>query len=202
MGDKKIHSCCDGKKSFKDCKVTINCCHDKNENIHPSAFIANNDTATQNVTAGIPVFPVLYPTKILDLNNEYDPATATFTPKQGGVYSIIASVNFIPPVVNGSIIPTKYRVLIIIMVNGIQAVVDNDFFGRISIGDVTSVSGILQLAAGDKVNVSMVSSTDGTLLPTAVAAHFEAARFPSPPINNSSKYSKPSDPNVFSSGNI
>lgn len=141
-----------------------------------SAFRAINIAFEQDVTADVPVIPVLYPNEIFDLNNEYDPITSTYTPKQDGVYLIIASVNFFPDIV------TNYRVLVLIRVNDIPVASDNDFFGEIPIGDVTSVSAILPLKAGDTVNVAASSSTDGTILSTAFAfpTHFEAARFPSP----------------------
>lgn len=144
--------------------------------IPQSAFRAVNVTVEQSATADVPVIPVLYPNEIFDLNNEYDPVTSTFTPKQDGVYLIIASVNFFPD------IETNYRVLILIRVNGVPVASDNDFFGEIPIGDITSVSAILPLKAGDTVNVAVSSSTDGTILSTEFASptHFEAARFPSP----------------------
>ncbi|EJR57524.1 hypothetical protein IIO_05051 [Bacillus cereus VD115] len=77
---------------------------------------------------------------------------------------------------------TNYRVLVLIKVNDVPVACDNDFFGEIPIGDVTSVSTILPLKAGNIVNVAVSSSTDGTILSTAFASptHFEAARFPSP----------------------
>jgi hypothetical protein len=148
----------------------------------PSAFRAINITVTQDVTADVPVIPVQYPTEIFDLNDEYDPLTSTFTPKQDGVYLVIASVNFNPPTVDGVIIPTNYRVLTLIRVNGIPVVSDNDFFGEIPIGAVSSVSSILPLQAGDSVNVATSVSTDGTIIPNPFAppTRFEAARFPSP----------------------
>lgn len=165
------------KKKKKDCQpivnVNVNC--DKNESVKASAFRAINISVEQMVTADVPVIPVLYPDEIFDLNNEYDPETSAFTPKQDGIYLVIASVNFIPNT------ETDYRVLILIRVNGIPVVSDNDFFGDIPIGDVTSVSAILALKAGDVVNVATSVSTDGTIIPNEFAppTHFEAARFPS-----------------------
>lgn len=153
------------------------------KNARPSAFRAVNSTAEQNVTADTLVVPVQYPNEIFDLSNEYSPATSTFTPKQDGVYSIIASVNF-GPVVNGEIVPTNYRVLIVIRVNGNPVVSDNAFFGEIPIGSVISVSAILQLAAGDAVNIAAISSATGVLFANPPGMHFEAARLPSPESND------------------
>ena len=159
--------------------MNINCCEKEKESVRPSAFRAVNNTVQQNVTAGIQVVPVLYPTEIFDLNNEYNPVASTFTPKQDGVYSIIASVNFFPVDVT-----INYRVLISIQINGNPVVADNDLFGIVPFSDVTSVSAILQLTAGDTVNVSAASSTNGFLLGNPLAMHFEAARLPSPLIND------------------
>jgi C1q domain len=140
--------------------------------IPQSAFRAVNDSFEQRITADTPLIPVQYPNEVFDLNNEYDPITSTFTPKQNGIYSIIASVNFGPDVI------VNYRVLVMILVNGTPVVGDNDFFGEIPIGDATSVSAILQLAAGDEVNVATVSSTDGVLFVNPPAMHFQASIFP------------------------
>lgn len=92
---------------------------------------------------------------------------------------------------------TNYRVLVTIRVNGIDVVADNDFWGilptTLEISDATSVSAIFKLIAGDKVNVTASSSTNGVFLPGTVAVYsmrFEAARFPSPLICNDPQRSK------------
>ena len=53
-------------------------------------------------------------------------------------------------------------------------------FYSISFGNVVSVSTIVQLNAGDEVEVYAQSSIDGVLSPLEDGAHFEVARFPSP----------------------
>ena len=178
MGKENHDSHGEIKKVFQFFNLNINCCDKEEKSVRPSAFRAVNNTAGQNVTANTQVVPVAYPNEIFDLNNEYDPVASTFTPKQDGVYSIIASVNFFP------VETINYRVLINILINGNPVVADNDFFGESPFSDVTSVSAILQLTAGDKVNVSAVSSTNGFLIANPLAMHFEAARFPSPLIND------------------
>jgi len=174
---KKYISCFDITNS----SVTINnyCNFEDFEN--SSAFRAVNNTSEQNLTADEHVNPVLYPDVIFDENNEYNPITSIFTPKQDGIYSIIGSVNFIPDVS-----PSTYRVLVEINVNGIPLASDNDFFGAIQIGNVTSVSAILQLTAGDAVSISCLSSVNGIINANPPATRFEAARFPSPIKNCSS----------------
>ncbi|EEL34684.1 hypothetical protein bcere0019_20660 [Bacillus cereus Rock3-28] len=65
--------------------------------------------------------------------------------------------------------------------NGNAAIaIDNDFFGPIGFGNVVSVSTIIQLNAGDTVEIYVQSSIDGVLSPLEDGPHFEAARFPSP----------------------
>lgn len=144
-----------------------------------SAFRAVNASFEQSVTADVLVVPVQYPDVIFDLNNEYNPATSTFTPKIDGIYSVIAMVNF-GPVINGVIVPTNYRVLTVIRVNGSPVAADNDFFGELPIGDATSTSVILQLSAGDEVNVATTVSTNGVLFANPLGMQFQAARLPSP----------------------
>jgi len=178
MGYEKHDSNCGVKKLVQIFNLNTNCCDKEKESVKPSAFRAVNNTAQQIVTADTLVVPVLYSNKIFDLNNEYEPVTSTFTPKQDGVYSIIASVGF------GIVYTINYRVLISIQINGNPVVADNDFFGEIPFSDVTSVSAILQLTAGDEVNVAAVSSANGVLLANPLAMHFEAARLPSPLIND------------------
>lgn len=201
MDKKKPDSYSNSKKIIQNVEVNVHCCDNKKKSARPSAFRAVNSTVEQNVTANTLVVPVLYPDEIFDLNNEYDPVTSTFTPKQDGLYSIIASVNF-GPVVGGIIVPTNYRVLILILVNGNAVVADNDFFGELPIGDATSVSAILQLEAGDEVNVSALSSTNGVLFAVPLAMHFEAARLPSSVINDPSSNSITSSSNILSSGKL
>lgn len=155
--------------------VNVNCCDNKKESSRPSAFRAVNRTTPQKVTADTPLFPVLYPDKAFDLNKEYNPITSTFTPKQDGIYLIIASISFFP-----KDITTNYRVVINIRVNGIPVVTDNAFFGSnpVPTGDQASVSAILQLEAGDDVNVSVFITTNGMIIaePEPRGNHFEAAR--------------------------
>jgi len=195
MGKEKHDSNCDVKKIVQILNLNTNCCNKEKNSVKPSAFRAVNNTTQQIVTADTLVVPVLYPTEIFDLNNEYEPVTSTYTPKQDGVYSIIASVNFFP-----DIFPSNYRVLIYIQINGNPVVADNDFFGEIKNGDVTSVSAILQLTAGDEVNVAVVSSTNGVFRPSPM--NFEAARLPSPLINDPLSTGITYSSSIFSSGEL
>lgn len=145
--------------------------------VRPSAFRAQSN-ANRAVPANTSV-KVPYLNEQFDLANEYNPATSTFIPNTDGVYSIIASVSFFPNV------PTQYRVALEIRLNGNQvAAADNDFFGALAnITNAVTVSSILQLQAGDTVEIFVLSNVAGTLLTQGLnvaASHFEAARFPSP----------------------
>ncbi|MCO1602809.1 hypothetical protein [Desulfosporosinus nitroreducens] len=180
-------------KRFQNLTLNSTCCHKRIKCLRPSAFRAVNNSTQQSVAADIPVVPVMYPNQVFDLNNEYDPVCSTFTPKQDGIYSVIASVDFYPDITQ-----VNHRVLISIQINGNPVVVDNDFFGEITFRNVTSVSAILQLTAGDAVNVSAVSSTNGFLTDVPLGMHFEAARLPSPLINDPSTTIITSSSSIFS----
>jgi hypothetical protein len=120
--------------------------------------------------------PVTYESEIFDLNDEYDPVTSTFIPKQDGVYLILASVGFIPDGLERS-------AALIIEVNGNDALVDSETFSFfiLDLTSVLSVSGILFLTAGDNVTVRLEARLEGgTITDEGSATHFEAARFPSP----------------------
>ncbi|MED4650703.1 hypothetical protein ABES13_17680 [Bacillus pseudomycoides] len=144
-----------------------------------SAFRAINETIEQSVGPA-DLTQIEYPSEVFDLNNEYDPSTSTFIPKQDGVYSVIASIGFLPEDV------ISYSVRIFIVVNGNLRVADNDFLGEeLLIVNLVSVSAILNLSKGDRVQVIAQATTDGNTVPeplenTVHFMHFEAARFPSP----------------------
>ena len=196
MSKEKHDSNGDLKKLVQTFNLNINCCNKEEKSVRPSVFRAVNNTGQQSVNADTLVAPVLFPDVIFDLNNEYEPVTSTFTPKQDGVYSIIASVSFAPSV------RLDYRVLTSIQINGNPVVADNNFFVVIPFSDVTSVSAILQLTAGDKVNVAAVSSANGVFLANPLAMHFEAARYPSPLINDPVSTGITYSSSILSSGEL
>ncbi|EJQ50578.1 hypothetical protein QUG02_14020 [Bacillus hominis] len=123
---------------------------------------------------------ISYPNEIFDLNNEYNPITSTFTPKQNGVYLIIASIGFFPNV------PASYSARLFITINGEAVVADNDFLSEeLEIVNILSVSTILKLSAGSNVQVIAQATTDGNTVPEPLGGtvdfmHFEAVRFPFP----------------------
>ncbi|MGE7856264.1 MULTISPECIES: collagen-like triple helix repeat-containing protein [Bacillus] len=117
---------------------------------------------------------VTYESEVFDLNDEYDPITSTFIPKQSGVYSVLASISISTNVADKALV-------LIIEVNSSAELVDNEAVPSFFLFDpVISVSGILFLNAGDKVTVRHSSSGPGSINSTQSTVHFEAARFPSP----------------------
>lgn len=96
------------------------------------------------------------------------------------MYSILGTISFSPNNPN-----IGYRARIEIRINGNPTIaIDNDFFGRgVNFANAVNVSTILQLEAGDRVEIFAESSVDGTTLTDTdgvISTHFEAARFSSP----------------------
>jgi hypothetical protein len=144
--------------------------------VRPSAFRAINIMTDQPVAANIPL-KIAFPSVQFDLTGEFNPATSTFIPSTNGVYFVLGAIAFNPYDPNGD-----YRTRIEIHVNGKRAVaIDNDFFGGGTpyLNDV-AVSTILQLQAGDRVEVFAESNIPGIFVASEDPSRFEAARFPSP----------------------
>lgn len=176
---KESHDCF-RKSSQCDRKyVKVKCCDDKKEElVRASAFRAVN-TVNQPVLANTSV-KVLFQNEQFDLANEYNPVTSIFTPKTRGVYSVLGNITFSPNDFN-----VNYRARVEIRVNGNPAIaIDNDFFGTgVFFNNDVSVTSILQLEAGDLVEIFAESSIAGVIVQNVNGlntVHFEAARFPSP----------------------
>lgn len=172
---------CDKKHEEKPCiNVKVDCCKcEKGGNSRESAFRAVSEMEV-NMTVLKPV-KVLFENEQFDLADEYNPATSTFIPKTRGVYSIIGAITFLPSILE------PYSASLEVIVNGNPSVfADNDYYANFDnypIPSVISVSGILQLEAGDTVEMKATVTTDGLLRANrdgAFTSSFEAARFPSP----------------------
>ncbi|WP_342604903.1 hypothetical protein [Peribacillus sp. FSL E2-0159] len=143
-----------------------------------SAFSAatQGSSVLQPLAGTLPLAKVFFPNVLLDLENEYDPSTSTFTAKNSGVYLFFTSLNFFSDPIG-----VPYQVRVQIQVNG-SSVGTDDEFTRVHSGDFTpviSLSAKVNLNAGDTVEVFASSTTPGVLLP-GKATRFEGARFPSP----------------------
>lgn len=133
-----------------------------------SAFKAVNTSSIQVVEADV-LTQLNYPDVVFDLNKEYHPSISTFIPRRNGIYLIIGSINFGTDEIAS-------RVLINIEVNGEVVVSDNDFWDLGTHTNVIAVSGILKLMAGDKITISMESSSAGDTINRPTVTHFEGAR--------------------------
>ncbi|MGM0836375.1 MAG: hypothetical protein ACQEV7_09480 [Bacillota bacterium] len=171
------HRCEKEDKGHPLVNVNVKCgkCGEDSCDCIDSAFRAIN-VQNQPVVSGD---QVLYPVVEFDLNDEYDAATSTFIPKQDGIYSLTASLAFFPESDNTAV---NYSVDIAIRVNGEFALAGQSFQGQdffLTLVTATTVSGILQLNAGDEVDVQFfISPTlNGFIDPRPWSTHFEAARF-------------------------
>ncbi|WP_077703369.1 hypothetical protein [Virgibacillus dokdonensis] len=146
--------------------------------------------SNQTVTADT-ILKVMYPNEQYDFGNEYNPGASTFIPNCSGIYSLIASIQF--DVAEGVL--EDYRVRIIIRVNGVDVARDNDFFTSIDLdfdNDI-AVSTIIQLNAGDIVEVFIDSSETGDIMNEPATTRFEGAKISNtidncPPYHQSINY--------------
>lgn len=111
---------------------------------------------------------VQYQVQELDLNNEYNPATSTFRPKQNGVYSLFASVSFAAPTLIPATIGLQIRV------NGVSRISDQEDF--ISTRGIIDAGGIVQLEARDRVEVFATVIDKNVEIQSGVNTRFEGAR--------------------------
>lgn len=114
---------------------------------------------------------ITFPVELIDENNEYNPATSTFIPKQSGLYSITGSL-FFTPVGEGR----PYALFAQIFVNGVS--VSRDTENGLPAQSVTlDTSTIVQLKAGDRVELfGGVNGADGNILAIPDSTRFEGFR--------------------------
>ncbi|WP_239502921.1 collagen-like triple helix repeat-containing protein [Bacillus cereus] len=137
-----------------------------------SAFRAFKST-DQSVTANT-LSIVTFETTQFDLNGEYD-GVSTFIPQQDGVYLIITTIIFSP-----TDDTLNYVTEVFITVNSALIAGDDRFFGgNTGLLNAVTVSTIVQLNAGDMVQVQAGSTIDGVIA-SPLLTNFQAARFPSP----------------------
>ncbi|PFM23859.1 hypothetical protein COJ41_09500 [Bacillus thuringiensis] len=137
-----------------------------------SAFRAFKST-DQSVTANT-LSIVTFETTQFDLNGEYD-GVSTFIPQQDGVYLIITTIIFSP-----TDDTLNYVTEVFITVNSALIAGDDSFFGgNTGLLNAVTVSTIVQLNAGDMVQVQAGSTIDGAIA-SPLLTNFQAARFPSP----------------------
>lgn len=116
---------------------------------------------------------ILFEIEEFDTNNDYDPLTSTFIPNQSGIYTIHASYSILASAALPSITTE-----IFIRVNSItrsaseNTAVAND--GLLAV----SATAILNLNAGDTVEVFMSSNDNGVIVGTDIPGYtnFQAVR--------------------------
>ncbi|MBT2706820.1 hypothetical protein J7I91_02720 [Pseudomonas sp. ISL-84] len=101
---------------------------------------------------------VEYPEEKIDLNNEYNQNTSTYTPASNGVYSLHASIYFSP---NTPAAGQQYFLVLFLRINGTVVATETEWIPG---GDgVITVSAIQRLQAGDTVEVLARSGRDGKI---------------------------------------
>ncbi|WP_179958624.1 collagen-like protein [Bacillus sp. SH5-2] len=139
-----------------------------------SAFKAVKSN-NQNYSEGV-FTQVTYESEVFDLNDEYNPITSTFIPKQNGVYFVLASM-IIVVLDHAEKLDSRLNIL----VNNIPVITVTEAFPSFfTFNAIISISGILRLNAGDKVTVGLECFDPGVINSFPNSTHFEAARFPSP----------------------
>ncbi|WP_127484259.1 hypothetical protein [Paenibacillus ehimensis] len=103
-----------------------------------------------------------------DLNNEYHPAASIFCPKCTGVYSLTASVSF------QTVDFTPVTAHLQIRINGVPKMSDQENVS--SRRGIIDASGIIQLKAGDKVEVFVKIYGERAEILGGLATRFEGAR--------------------------
>ncbi|WP_339315870.1 hypothetical protein [Paenibacillus sp. FSL R10-2734] len=148
--------------------------------VKASAFraIINNP-----VNVAVPLFSefkVFFPAEEFDLNGEFNPVTSTFTPSSSGAYYITSTIGFIHRTEPVTIISSIFMDF---KVNGQFVNIDTDTrlnLANQGIGQVTQLTDILELNAGDTVEVFVTGELLGELNGTLFSGSFAAARQPSP----------------------
>ncbi|MCM3620184.1 hypothetical protein M3936_21745 [Sutcliffiella horikoshii] len=164
------------------CKTDINIkvkCNDGNgdDNRETDAFRAVN-TEPQTIADVDTFYKVLFQNEQFDIGDIYNSNNSTFVPRRSGVYYVAGTVTFIAD--DGTI---PYRVRVEIRVNGVSVAADNDYWAEIDqqfrYVNTINVNTVLQLEAGDLVEVFLTSTTPGSIdLDTpGFSTRFEAAKF-------------------------
>ncbi|WP_404448218.1 complement C1q domain-containing protein [Sutcliffiella horikoshii] len=151
------------KKDSKDITINVKCGDGGRERMTP-AFRALK-TGVQPLVAG-QSSKITFEEEQFDIGNIYNSTNSTFVPRESGVYYVAASFTFAPD----ENIP--YRTRADIVVNGITVQVDNDYWDQLANLNVVNVSAVLQLQAGDLVEIFGQSTVDGFIEPDVEIPNF------------------------------
>ncbi|MGD6873764.1 C1q-like domain-containing protein [Sutcliffiella horikoshii] len=151
------------KKNSKDITINVKCGDSSRDRVTP-AFRALK-TSVQPLAADVSR-KITFEEEQFDIGNIYNSTTSTFVPRESGVYYVAASFTFAP---NENV---PYRTRADIVVNGITVQVDNDYWDQLGNLNVVSVSAVLQLQAGDLVEIFGQSTVNGFIEPDIEVPNF------------------------------
>ncbi|WP_339149055.1 MULTISPECIES: hypothetical protein [unclassified Sutcliffiella] len=161
------------KKGSKDITIKVDCGgSDHGRSRRNPAFRALKEDI-QPLVAGEST-KITFEQEQFDIGNIYNPNSSTFVPRESGVYYVAASFTFAPEA------NVPYRTRADIVVNGVTVQVDNDFWNQLPNLNVVNVSAVLQLQAGDLVEIFGQSTVNGVIEPDveipdfAYSSNFEA----------------------------
>ncbi|KMJ59072.1 hypothetical protein AB685_08380 [Bacillus sp. LL01] len=165
----------DSKKDGKDINIIVKC-GDGNGEQELAAFRAVNN-ALQRVDVPDEFYKVLFQEEQFDIGGIYNANTSTFVPREDGVYYVAGTVTFFPDNTED-----PYRVRVEIRVNGVSVAADNDYWGEGFLVNAINVATILQLEAGDLVEIFLTSTTPGVIEQNSTeqqvySTRFEASKF-------------------------
>lgn len=153
------------KKDSKDINIHVDCGgNDNGRSRRNPAFRALKEEI-QPLVAG-ESSKITFEQEQFDIGNIYNPNSSTFVPRESGVYYVAASFTFAP----AQNVP--YRTRADIVVNGVTVQVDNDYWDQLSNLNVVNVSAVLQLQAGDLVEIFGQSTVSGIIEPDVEIPNF------------------------------
>lgn len=121
-----------------------------------SAFLAFRNIREPQPLPANAFTKVIYPSEQYDFNNEYDTATGNFIPKKSGIYTLIASIDFLPDPQSADLNTLE----LLIRVNGNSVALN---FELIRGEGIVTVSAVQQLQTGDTVDVLARSFISGNI---------------------------------------
>ncbi|MCM3618528.1 hypothetical protein M3936_13140 [Sutcliffiella horikoshii] len=142
------------KKDSKDINIHVDCGGSGRNRRNP-AFRALKTTIQP--LAAEEFAKITFEQEQFDIGNIYNAGSSTFVPRESGIYYVAASFTFGPDE------NVPYRTRADIVVNGVTVQVDNDYWNQLGNLNVINVSGVLQLQAGDLVEIFGTSSTAGVI---------------------------------------
>lgn len=166
------------QKCKTDINIKVKCDNGNGDGDRETDAFRAVSTDTQPIAELDTFYKVLFQEEQFDIGDIYNSTNSTFVPRRSGVYYVAGTVTFIAD--DGTV---PYRVRVEIRVNGESVAADNDFWAEIDnrfrYVNAINVNTILQLEAGDLVEVFLTSTTPGIINENTpeFSTRFEAARF-------------------------